>query len=114
MKYKVGDKATIRKNLALNESYKGLRVTQSMLLYCGKEVTIKGLDSFEICYKIDLDQETFGWTEEMFEVIVTPITYTEEDLRSLAYYISNSNTRDYTITQLVENWKISSDITKKP
>ena len=65
MKYKVGDKGKIRKDLKVGGIYGGCRFASLMQNVAGKIARIKGVSKRAGCYRIDLNQ--FLWTDEMFE-----------------------------------------------
>lgn len=71
MKYKVGDKVRIRKDLIIKEQYNDLTFVPDMVQYMGKVATITKI-RFEDAYSIDLDGCNWCWTDEMFEDIDTP------------------------------------------
>lgn len=64
MKYKIGDKVLIRKDLVTDECGSD-SVVSEMLKYRGKIATIKRYT--DIAYMIDLDGGSWGWTNEMFK-----------------------------------------------
>lgn len=71
MKYKVGDKVKVRKDLKLNREYKMFNsavwddVTDGMMLLKGKLVTVDGIGRRG--YLIKEDECHYNWTDEMFE-----------------------------------------------
>lgn len=65
MEFKVGDKVKIRYDLSEDEEYHGIGVDLGMLEYRGKIATIKVVHNDY--YDIDIDNDDFGWTDEMFE-----------------------------------------------
>lgn len=67
MKYKVGDKVRIRKDLKVGERYDGTSLTGKMLLWKGKKVTILKVCSDYNGYEIEGDDGCFLWTDSMFE-----------------------------------------------
>ena len=75
MKYKVGDRVRIRKDLKVNKRYGGNSVTSKMKELAGKMVAIELVLSDY--YKIKEDEEMWHWTDEMFEGYVKP---TKEEL----------------------------------
>lgn len=82
MKYKVGDKVRIRKNLIIDERYNDLTFVPAMAQYKGKVATITKI-KFEFedyGYGIDLDGCNWCWTDEMFEDVKTQPTLTVADL----------------------------------
>lgn len=65
MKYKIGDKVRIRKDLKTLEVYGGQLFTEQMDKYKGMPVTIS--EVFSDTYYIKEDEEDWCWTDEMFE-----------------------------------------------
>ena len=65
MKYKVGDKVRVRKDLRVGLAYNHWLVVDAMMKYRGKTVTIAvvGFNS----YLIKEDGASWLWTDEMFE-----------------------------------------------
>lgn len=68
MKYKVGDKVRIRKDLQVRH-YAGRVASYSMTEYAGDEVTIRTRsgDNCGKYYTIEEDGGRYAWTETMFE-----------------------------------------------
>lgn len=70
MKYKVGDKVTIRKDLEIDKVYymedrmECDAFVDDMAEFIGKEVTISD-NAFKYC--IQEDSSMYNWTDEMFE-----------------------------------------------
>jgi hypothetical protein len=64
MKYKVGDKVRVRKDLAVGSNYGRERFVENMKSFIGKVVTISNVSDAE--YMI-LEDDSYGWTDEMFE-----------------------------------------------
>ncbi len=69
MKYKVGDKVRVRKDLSHANVYDGYVVLADMFGYCGEEVTIATVHPDH--YHIKEDHEIRLWTDKMFEPICT-------------------------------------------
>ena len=65
MKYKVGDKVRVRKDLQNGTNYGDYMFVSGMDDYKGSVVTISEAFS-SVCY-IKEDKEKWGWTDEMFE-----------------------------------------------
>ena len=65
MKYKVGDKVKIRKDLKVGEIYGGCRFASGMQKLVGKIACIEVISKRAECYRIDSNH--FLWTDEMFE-----------------------------------------------
>lgn len=67
MKYKVGDKVRIRKDLVTGGSYGGSVAVDDMTDMGGSVVTIEDVDKSG--YGIKEDPEGYTWTDEMFEPV---------------------------------------------
>ena len=65
MKYKVGDKVRVRKDLRLGSAYNHWRVVDAMMKHRGKTVTIAAVNFNS--YHIKEDGATWVWTDEMLE-----------------------------------------------
>ena len=65
MKYKVGDIVTIRQDLKLHKEYGNDSVAKNMLNFTGKKATITKIYP-DRDYKIDIDDNTWYWTDQMF------------------------------------------------
>lgn len=77
MKFKVGDKVRVRKDLVENESYSGVVFAKAMKRFVGEIVTI---DTVGITYKIKEDNDKWWhWTDEMFEP--NELNFTKSDLQ---------------------------------
>jgi len=70
MKYKVGDKVKVKKNLIVGEMYGGCFFMVEMKECVDKEAVIDEVE--EGCYYLDIDDEYFGWTDEMLEPVGLP------------------------------------------
>ena len=69
MKYNIGDRVKIKEYLEYNEIYRGVRVTDSMLKYCGKVVEIAEVNSsFDDRYILK-GCENLWFHEDMLEPI---------------------------------------------
>jgi hypothetical protein len=68
MKYKVGDKVRVRKDLQVSD-YFGKTASNSMTAHAGREVTIRSFygNRFEQYYTIEEDDGEYKWAEAMFE-----------------------------------------------
>ena len=70
MKYKVGDKVKVRKDLVENKSYGINTFVDTMAKFKGKVVTISEITSeTEGEYHIEEDGESYFWTAEMLEPV---------------------------------------------
>nr|DAH73384.1 MAG TPA: hypothetical protein [Caudoviricetes sp.] len=67
MKYKVGDKVRIRKDLQEGDFYKGFYVNEKMKSHKGEIRIIRRV--IEEAYKLEEDENDWNWTEEMLEPI---------------------------------------------
>ena len=65
MKYKVGDKVRVRKDLVIDSNYGREDFVEEMKSFIGKVVTISKVIDEE--YMILEDDGDYAWTEEMFE-----------------------------------------------
>ena len=65
MKFKVGDKVRIRRDLVLNKRYGGLYCLLGHEKDCGKIFTIEAIDR----QNYHLHGSNYWWTEEMFEEV---------------------------------------------
>lgn len=65
MKYKAGDKVKVRNDLKGGDCYGTEYFNEDMEKYKGQTVTIEAVRSD--VYYIQEDEETFYWTDEMFE-----------------------------------------------
>lgn len=73
-KYKIGDKVRIREDLKSGEKYGDVTYVDDMNKHKGKIATITNYAGiYHPSYFIDLDEETYYWTDEMFA------TYFPED-----------------------------------
>ena len=78
MKFNVGDRVKIKEYLEYNEIYRGVRVTDSMLKYCGKVVEIAEVNSsFDDRYILK-GCENLWFHEDMLESINDSILETEK------------------------------------
>lgn len=66
MKYNVGDKVKVRKDLEVGESYSGILFFHSMDKYKGKEMTIEWTSDADH-YLLVEDDGGYSWIDEMFE-----------------------------------------------
>ena len=72
MKYNIGDKVRIRKDLIINKYYSKLNFIEDMKKYLGKETIIYAInynDGEEVGYLLK-DCDLYTWTDEMLELIV--------------------------------------------
>ncbi|WP_270433501.1 hypothetical protein [Anaerostipes hominis (ex Lee et al. 2021)] len=69
MKYKVGDKVKIRKDLGEEEIYGGIFATEAMCKKAGNIVTISKIVIPSKRYRIEEDRELWAWTDEMLEPV---------------------------------------------
>lgn len=76
MKYKVGDKVRVRKDLENGIKYGVTGVTEEMTKLKGRIVTIKEVN--EYTYRIK--EMTYVWTDEMFEPVITNWDKVKEEI----------------------------------
>ena len=78
MKYKVGDKVKIREDLDTDKIYGDWDCSKDMAQCGGKIATI--VRCCDDSYKIDLADNFYNWTDEMFEDYTETTAMTVEDL----------------------------------
>lgn len=69
MRYKVGDKVRVRKDLVVDKNYDGYAFVSSMEEFEGKIVTIESVDGDHYHIEEDKFEFKFGWVDEMLEPI---------------------------------------------
>lgn len=74
MKFKVGDRVRVKKDLKVNETYGGWNFGPEMKKYRNKIITIKHIN-YDGSYLAK--ENNWGWTDEMLE----KVRYTYEDLK---------------------------------
>ncbi len=81
MKYKVGDKVRVRKDLEIGKTYDDLTFNRAMETFKGRTLTIKSLDI--TFYKLEEDEFKFSWSESMLEAVKATkyITIKEKTLK---------------------------------
>lgn len=82
MKFKVGDKVRVKKDLKIDEHYNTYRYTHDMHYgYCARILTIDEIDSFlGDHYHMKEDRHMYAWGEDMLE-LVEPKQFTKSDLK---------------------------------
>lgn len=91
MKFKVGDKVMVKKDLKVG-FYDGISSALEMTKYRGKTAIIKSVGF--ISYKLDIDNMEWNWTDDMLELCETRfaksdlkdgdiVTYRNEDKRTV-------------------------------
>src|SRR5699024_9153388 len=73
MKFKVGDKVRVKKELISGEDYGGLPLVNRMKERRGKVVTIHEINPRVMAYEIAEDGGKAYWTDEMLEPISDPL-----------------------------------------
>ena len=76
MKYKIGDKVRVRKDLVPNSEYGGICYVEYMGKFKDKECVITNMD--DISYQINNSE--FWWTDEMLEPVDDLLEYALEKL----------------------------------
>lgn len=84
MKYEIGDKVRVRKDLEVDESYgySGLTFVDEMEQYKGRVVTIESIDS-DGNYTLEEDDCDWWWNDEMLEDVVDDIKSSEITVKDL-------------------------------
>ena len=90
MKYKVGDKVRVKKDLVPENEYGGLWYVEHMDKFKDKECVITNMDS--ISYQID--NFGFWWTDEMLEPVDDLLEYALEKLGMTKEELENEMNRD--------------------
>ena len=67
MKYKVGDKVRVRKDLKVYQTYGRFSTNRDMVKKAGKVVTIRYFNDICESYKVKEDKYDNSWTDEMLE-----------------------------------------------
>jgi hypothetical protein len=66
MIFDVGDKVKIRSDLKVNKTHSNYySIVESMTIYKGRKAKIT--KKFTDCYRIDIDNQTYSWVDEMFD-----------------------------------------------
>lgn len=81
MRYKVGEKVRIRKDLETDKSYGEYKFLDTMERYKGKEATIKNV--YSESYSVDLDNQRWLWTDDMLEPAEATIPYLQSKIDKL-------------------------------
>ena len=89
MKYKVGDRVRVRRDLKNDVSYGSRYTVEKMMDYKGNVVTISEVR--QNYYKIEEDEEGWDWTDEMFEGLVDDELTVEEAIRLRAKMCVNNS-----------------------
>lgn len=100
MKYKVGDKVRVRKDLVVGEQYGGETVADDMVDMRGMVVTIEEVDGSGYGIKEGLDD--YNWTDEMFEPVEEELT-AEEAIRILGGMCRDFSCCECPIYELIED-----------
>lgn len=87
MKYKVGDKVRVRKDLLIRTNYGDYMFVSGMDDYKGSVVTIS--DVFSNVYYIKEDKGKWGWTDELFEGLAEDELTAEEAIKIQAEICSS-------------------------
>ena len=92
MKYKIGDKVRVRKNLVPNSEYGGVCYVEFMDKFKDKECVITNMD--DTSYRINNSE--FWWTDEMLEPVNerTLLEYALEKLGITEKELKNEMNRD--------------------
>lgn len=86
MKYKVGDKVRVRRDLEENKTYGGWGALKDMVKMRGEIVTIRRVRSSAY----ELEEKGLMWTDEMFEGLVDDELTAEEAIRLRAKMCANT------------------------
>lgn len=89
MKYKVGDRVRVRRDLQIGTPYGDWLFSSGMNDYKGKVVTISG--TYPNKYRVREDKERWVWTDEMLEGLVEDELTAEEAIRLRAKMCVNNS-----------------------
>lgn len=89
MKYKVGDKVRVKKNLLSDTSYGKHTFISEMERFRGENATIT--QAYNDTYQIDIDNAEWYWSGEMLE----PVEFTKADLKPEDILTTRSGARIY-------------------
>ena len=89
MKYKVGDKVRVRRDLKNDVGYGSRHTVKEMMDYKGNVVTISEVRTN--CYWIEEDKKAWDWTDEMLEGLVEDELTAEEAIRLRAKMCVNNS-----------------------
>ena len=98
MKYKVGDKVRVRRDLQIGTPYGDWLFSSGMNDYKGKVVTISG--TYPNKYRVREDKERWVWTDEMLEGLVEDELTAEEAIRLYAEMCNSTMCEDCEIGKL--------------
>ena len=90
MKYKIGDKVRVRKDLVPNSEYGGVCYVEFMDKFKDKECVITNMD--DTSYRINNSE--FWWTDEMLEPVNDLLEYALEKLGLTKEELENEMNRD--------------------
>lgn len=99
MKYKVGDRVRVRRDLEENKTYGGWDALEDMVKMRGEIVTIKRVRS-SAC---ELEEKGLMWTDEMFEGLVEEELTAEEAIRILGGMCRDFSCCECPIYELIED-----------
>lgn len=97
MKYKVGDKVRIRKDLVMGGNYGDSVAVDDMVDMGGNVVTIERVGN--LGYYIEEDPDGYCWTDEMFEGLVEEELTAEEAIKIQAEMCRSVLCKDCTINK---------------
>lgn len=98
MKFEVGDKVRVRRDLKNNVAYNEIFFVEGMKRYEGK--TAKIVKKRANFYKIDIDNEHWNWTDDMFEM---EWKFSKEDLRDGDIITLRSDAEFIKIGETIQN-----------
>ena len=96
MKYKVGDKVRVRRDLEEGKAYGGWDALEDMVKMRGETVTIRRVRSSAY----ELEEKGLMWTDEMLEGLVEDELTAEEAIRIQAEMCSSTECKDCEIDKL--------------
>ena len=112
MKFKVGDKVRIRKDLKVHKEYDNIIYDDTMSKYKGKIATISGFGIRH--YYLDIDNRYNCWTDEMLEPVKEDVIEYKNKIYDVYKEIDCDNNKFNKVLQLKEvKEEILDDIEKE-
>lgn len=100
MKYKIGDKVRVRKDLKHGNSYGGTVFVSNMNKFKNEECVITGIHS----KTYNINDSGYGFSEEMLEPVDDLLEYALEKLGMTKEELENEINREKEDTTFVEKW----------
>ena len=96
MKYKIGNKVKVKKDLKVGSEFRGRSFVASMEKYKDKTAIIAGITHYGD-YKLVADNNEHTWTKEMLE----PVEFTKDDLK-VGYAVELRNKERFIVLPAID------------